>query len=128
MPKAKDAETLLPLTPAVFHILLALSDGERHGYGIMQDVKDQTGGRLRLGPGTLYGCLNRMLDAKLVEESDERPDPELDDQRRRYYRLTDLGSRVSRLEAARLEEAVRAARQKKLLPSVRLSSLGWRFA
>lgn len=128
MPKPKDVQSLLPLTPAVFHILLALSDGERHGYGIMQDVKDQTGGRLKLGPGTLYGCLNRMLGARLVEESDERPDPELDDQRRRYYRLTDLGSRVSRLEAARLEEAVRAARQKKLLPSVRSSRLGWRCA
>lgn len=126
MPKAKVPQSLLPLTPAVFHILLALSDGERHGYGIMKDVKEQTGGRLKLGPGTLYGCLSRMLEARLVEESDERPDPKLDDQRRRYYRLTDLGSRVSRLEATRLEDAVRAARQKKLLPSVRSASLDWR--
>ena len=78
-------EDLLPLTPAVIHILLALADEERHGHGIMLDVV------LHLGPGTLYECLKRMLAAGLVEESDERPDPALDDKRRRYYRLTYLG-------------------------------------
>ena len=118
MAKAIDPQSLLPLPPAVFAILLALWDRERHGYAIMQEVAAQTDERLRLGPGTLYGCLNRMLRAGLVVESDERPDPQLDDQRRRYYRLTDLGRRVSRGEAQRLEAAVRAARGKKLLASI----------
>jgi DNA-binding PadR family transcriptional regulator len=128
MAKGKDPRSLLPLTPAVFQILLALSDQERHGYGIMQEVKHQTRGRLKPGPGTLYGCLNRMLEAGLVEESDERPDPELDDQRRKYYRVTDLGRRVSRLEAECLEEAVQAARLKRLLPAIRSAGLDWRIA
>jgi DNA-binding PadR family transcriptional regulator len=83
-------EALLPLTPPVFHSLLALSDGERHGYSIMREVAADTGGSLQPGPGTLYGCLNSMLSARLVEESEERPDPVLDDER--YYRLTDLGA------------------------------------
>jgi len=126
MAKGKDPRSLLPLTPAVFQILLALSDRERHGYGIMQEVKNQTGGRLNPGPGTLYGCLNRMLEAGLVKESDERPDPELDDERRKYYRVTNLGRHVSRLEAERLEEAVHAARLKKLLPAVQSAGLDWR--
>ena len=101
---------LLPLTPPVFHILLALADEERHGYGIMQDVARQTNDTLQLGPGTLYGCLKRMLAARLVEESDERPDPALDDDRRRYYRMTPLGQRAVRAEARRLADAVTAAR------------------
>src|ERR1700682_3749324 len=101
---------LLPLTPPVFHILLALADEERHGYGIMQDVARQTNDTLQLGPGTLYGCLKRMLAARLVEESDERPDPALDDERRRYYRITDFGARTLRAEAERLAHAVSAAR------------------
>jgi DNA-binding PadR family transcriptional regulator len=100
---------LLPLTPSVFHILLALADEERHGYGIMQDVARQTHDALQLGPGTLYGCLKRMLAAGLVEESDERPDPELDDERRRYYRMTALGRKTVRAEASRLAGAVSAA-------------------
>lgn len=112
MAKAKSPHDLLPLTPSVFHILLALSDEERHGYGIMQDVARQTNDALQLGPGTLYGCLKRMLAAGLVEESDERPDPELDDERRRYYRMTPLGKRVVRAEAERLAGAVMAARTK----------------
>jgi len=107
-------DNLLPLTPPVFHILLALADGERHGYGIMQDVARQTGDRLQLGPGTLYGCLKRMLAARLVEESGERPDPDLDDERRRYYRMTELGRRAVRAEAQRLAAAVDAARAKRL--------------
>src|SRR5258708_30613120 len=115
MPKPPPPETLVPLTPPVFHILVALADQERHGYGIMLDVARQTGDALQLGPGTLYGCLKRMLTAKLVEESDERPDPALDDQRRRYYRITSLGSRVVRAEARRLASAVSAARSRRLL-------------
>lgn len=112
---AASPEQFLPLTPAVFHILLALSDGERHGYGIMQEVAAHSEGALQLGPGTLYGCLKRMLAAGLVEESGERPDPVLDDERRRYYRITGFGERVVRAEASRLAAAVRAARRKRLL-------------
>src|ERR1700693_3346179 len=110
MTKAKAPDNLLPLTPPVFHILLALADEERHGYGIMLDVARQTDDALQLGPGTLYGCLKRMLAAGLVEESDERPDPELDDERRRYYRMTELGQRVVHAEAKRLFGAVTVAR------------------
>ena len=106
MPKQPD---LLPLTPPVFHILLALADEERHGYGIMQDVARQTNDALQLGPGTLYGCLKRMLAAGLVEESDERPDEEHEDARRRYYRMTALGRKTVRAEASRLAGAVSAA-------------------
>jgi len=112
MPKPAPAANLLPLTPPVFHILLALADEERHGYGIMQDVARQTNDALQLGPGTLYGCLKRMLTAGLVEESDERPDTELDDERRRYYRMTALGRDTVRAEASRLAGAVSAAKAK----------------
>src|ERR1035438_8594915 len=108
MTKPQSPHEVLPLTPPVFHILLALADEERHGYGIMQDVARQTNGALQLGPGTLYGCLKRMLAAGLVEESDERPDPALDDERRRYYRMTALGNRAVRAEAQRLTSAVMA--------------------
>lgn len=104
-----------PLTPAVFHILLSLADGEKHGYGIMQEVADRTDGELVMGPGTLYGTLKRMLEAGLVEESGERPDPSSVDQRRRYYRLTSRGRRVAAEEAERLLVLVRAARAKSLL-------------
>ena len=110
MARAKTPQDLLPLTPPVFHILLALSEGERHGYAIMQEVAADTGGSLLLGPGTLYGCLKRMLAAGLVEESDERPDQELDDERRRYYRMTALGRSTVRAEASRLAGAVSAAK------------------
>jgi DNA-binding PadR family transcriptional regulator len=115
MASPKKPDDLLPLTPPVFHILLALADEERHGYGIMLDVARQTGDALQLGPGTLYGCLKRMLAAGLVKESAERPDPALDDERRRYYRMTELGQLVVRAEARRLENAARAARAKRLL-------------
>jgi DNA-binding PadR family transcriptional regulator len=114
MARTQAPQDLLPLTPPVFHILLALADEERHGYGIMLDVARQTQDALQLGPGTLYGCLKRMLAAGLVEESDERPDPSLDDERRRYYRMTDLGQRVVRAETQRLANAVYAARAKRL--------------
>jgi DNA-binding PadR family transcriptional regulator len=112
MAKSKSPQELLPLTQPVFHILLALADEERHGYGIMQDVAAQTGDTLQLGPGTLYGCLKRMLAAGLVEETDERPDPALDDERRRYYRMTPFGKRVVHAEAHRLAGAVNAAMAK----------------
>lgn len=108
-------EQLLPLTPTVFNILLALADGEKHGYGIMLDVETNTDGQMLMGPGTLYGSIKRMLKAGLIEETDERPDPELDDQRRRYYKLSGLGQRALRLEAERLAAQVRVAKTKKLL-------------
>jgi len=111
----RDPGELLPLTPAVLHILLALADEERHGYGIMKEVEARTGGEVRLGPGTLYGSIKRMLADGLIEESDERPDPGLDDQRRRYYRITDFGRRVAGAEAERLQGLIDAARAKKLL-------------
>ena len=110
---------IIPRVPAadtpVFHILLALVGEERHGYGIMQDVARQTDGALQLGPGTLYGCLKRMLAAGLIEESDERPDPALDDERRRYYRLKPLGERAARAEAQRIATALAAAKSKRIL-------------
>ena len=107
-------ESFVPLTPAVFHILLSLAGGDRHGYAIMQDVAESTGGQIRLGPGTLYGTVKRLLEARLIEESDERPDPHLDDERRRYYRLTGAGGRVVRAEAQRYADIVALARGKKL--------------
>ena len=108
-----------PLTPPVFHILLALADEERHGYGIMQDVEAQTSGALQMGPGTLYGCLKRMLAAGLIAEAGERPDPALGpgsgEERRRYYRITALGTRAVRAEAQRMAEALDAARSRRVL-------------
>jgi DNA-binding PadR family transcriptional regulator len=100
----------------MFHILLALADKERHGYHIMREVDERTNGNVKLGPGTLYGSIKRMMADGLIEELEERPDPELDDERRRYYRLTDFGFRVASAEAQRLEQMVRSARAKKLLP------------
>jgi DNA-binding PadR family transcriptional regulator len=108
-------ENMLPLTPAVFHVLLALVEGERHGYAIMQEVTESTRGQIKMGPGTLYGTIKRLLEARLIEESNERPDPELDDERRRYYRLTGLGERVVKAEALRYEQLAKLARRKKLL-------------
>jgi DNA-binding PadR family transcriptional regulator len=104
-----------PLTPAVFHILMALADGERHGYGIMQSVAEETGSLFTMGPGTLYGTIKRMLEAGLIEEAGERPDPALNDERRRYYRITESGMRVASSEAKRLEMLVKMARNKALL-------------
>ena len=108
-------EEFLPLTPAVFHILLALADSERHGYGIMRDIAERTQGAVRMGPGTLYGTIQRMLVDGLIVVADERPDPAHDDERRRYYRVSDLGLRVTRLEAQRLEQLVRLAQAKRVL-------------
>ena len=116
MAKSKiEPESLLPLTPAVFHVLLALADGERHGYAIMQEVTASTDGQIKMGPGTLYGTVKRLLEAELIEESDDRPDAKLDDERRRYYRLTGVGERVVRAEAQRYAAIVAHARGKKLI-------------
>jgi DNA-binding PadR family transcriptional regulator len=104
-----------PLTPAVFHILLALADGEKHGYSIMKDVEAQTAGKVKMGPGTLYGSIKRMLAAGFIEEADERPDPTLDNERRRYYQLSNMGQKVLSAESQRLEQAVQIARQKHVL-------------
>jgi len=109
-------ESLLPLPSAAFHILVALAEGDRHGYAIMQDVAAGTGGRLKLNPGTLYTTIRRLLEQGLVVELDERPDPEEDDERRRYYRLTDMGRDVAKAEAARLQQALAFARQAGLTP------------
>lgn len=105
-----------PLTPAVFHILLALSNGERHGYGIMKQVELDSQGKVNMGAGTLYGSLKRMLDAGLVKESDKRVDPEMDDQRRIYYQLTGLGAKALAAELERYKHLVALAQERKLLP------------
>ena len=111
----RDPETLLPLTPAVFYILLALADCERHGYGIMQEIIAHTNGKVRMGPGTLYGSIKRMQADGLIEEQGPRPGRCSDDERRRYYCLTDFGRRVARAEAQRLAQLVTVARYKRLL-------------
>jgi len=105
----------LPLSPAAFCILLALKDGEKHGYAILREVSAQSNGGVKLLPGTLYNLLKRMLDDGWIEELDERPDPVLDDERRRYYRLSGLGEKVAGREAARLASLVSAARRHGLL-------------
>jgi DNA-binding PadR family transcriptional regulator len=103
------------LTPAMFHILLALAAGEMHGYAIMQEVAILSDGRMSIGPGTLYGSIKKMAAAGLIEESARRPDPSLDDERRRYYRITELGRRVVMAEAERLSGLVREARARRVL-------------
>jgi DNA-binding PadR family transcriptional regulator len=112
---AREPEAQLPLTAATFQILMALADGERHGYAIMREVAEESGGTVRLGPGTLYGSLKRLLEGGLVEEGAERPDPALGEERRRYYRITDFGMAVARAEARRLDGLLRSARLKKLI-------------
>ena len=105
-----------PLTPAVFHILLALSSGERHGYGIMKQVEVDSQGKVTMGPGTLYGSLKRMLDAGLVRESDKRVDPEMDDERRIYYQITGAGAEALTAELERYKRIVSVAQERKLYP------------
>lgn len=105
-----DAQSFLPLKTQWFHILLSLAAGEQHGYGIMQDVLNRTTGKVRLWPATLYGSIKRLIEANLIEESSERPAPELDDARRRYYRLTPFGKQVLEAECERLQELVRTIR------------------
>ena len=102
-------DPLIPLSPAVFHILLSLGEGERHGYALKREIAKRTGGKLKLGPGVLYGSINKMLDLGLIEESDERPDPHLDDERRRYYKITTLGKQTARAEASRMRELAEMA-------------------
>src|SRR5437763_16248928 len=114
-----ESEEVPPLTPAVFHVLLALVDKERHGYAIMQEVTESTKGQIKMGPGTLYGTIKRLLEARMIEESEERPDPELDDERRRYYRLTHLGGTVLAVETQRLAGLVRAARSSKAIRNMK---------
>ena len=110
---ARDPNELLPLPGAQLHILLAVADGEKHGYAIMREVDRMTDGEVTMGPGTLYGTIKRMLAAGLLEETDERPDPELDDERRRYYRATGLGVTALDAETERLQRLVRTAQAKR---------------
>ncbi len=115
-PSPRKLDAFLPLQPATFHILVALAGDDRHGYAIIQDVAARTNGAIRLSPGTLYRSIQRMLEDGLIVESNERPAPEHDDERRRYYRLTPLGSAVAKAEAARLADLVRMARARGLAP------------
>jgi DNA-binding PadR family transcriptional regulator len=108
--KTRAPESLLPLTPAVFHILLAVAEEDRHGYAIIQDVAERTRGEVKLSAGTLYRSIQRMLDDDLLVETSERPAPDEDDERRRYYRITSFGAAVARAETKRLGDLVRIAR------------------
>jgi DNA-binding PadR family transcriptional regulator len=110
-----DPQKFIPLKAHWFHMMLSLAGGEQHGYGIMQEVLNRTTGKVRLWPATLYGSIKRLIEAELIEESDERPAPELDDARRRYYRLTPLGRRVLDAECERLQELVRTIRVKQAM-------------
>jgi DNA-binding PadR family transcriptional regulator len=111
----KTADDHLPLKPVEFHVLLSLADAERHGYGITRDIAGRTSARMRIEPGNLYRSLKAMLDSGLIEESERRPAPDLDDERRRYYRITALGRRVAAAETARLEALVAEARARRWL-------------
>jgi DNA-binding PadR family transcriptional regulator len=122
--RAPIPEGYLPLTPAVLDIMVALGDEELHGYAIMREVRRRTAGKRRLAPGTLYRSLRQMEERGWVAESEERPDPSLDDERRRYYRLTELGRRVALAELERLEDLVSTARSKGFAPSARPSGAG----
>ena len=114
---------MLPLTPLSFHILLALADADRHGYGIIKEVRERTNGEMNPGAGTLYAAVQRMLDDNLVDETNDRPAVG-DDERRRYYRLTEFGRQVARAEALRLARLIRIAADKKLIPEPRFASSG----
>src|SRR4051812_39577373 len=118
MPKSRDpdVDAFLPLPPAVFHILIALADRDRHGYSIMQDVAARTGGKVQLSAGTLYSAVRRMLEQGLIEELAESPDPSSTDERRRYYRLTRFGKRAAAAEVERLNALLKQARATGLVP------------
>jgi DNA-binding PadR family transcriptional regulator len=116
MSRELNAASFLPLPPATFHILLAVADEDRHGYGIIQDVAARTENELKLSAGTLYRSVQRMLEQGLIVEPRERPEPDLDDERRRYYRITALGRKVAEAEARRLSQLVRMARQRGFAP------------
>jgi DNA-binding PadR family transcriptional regulator len=122
MSSTQRIESYLPLTPALFHVLLALSDGDKHGYAILKDVSFRTGDEVRLSTGTLYGIIKRLLNEGLIEESRRRPAAEHDDERRIYYRLTTLGQRVAAAEAERHEKIVALARLKKVLRRPRIAA------
>src|SRR5580704_9130059 len=111
-----DPASLLPLPPATFHILMAVADEDRHGYAIIQDVAERTGGELKLSAGTLYRSIQRMLEQGLLVETQERPAPELDDERRRYYRITAFGAATARAEVGRLNQLVKLARARGFAP------------
>ena len=111
------SKTNAPLTPAVLHILLALSTKERHGYGIMKQVESDSQGKVNMGPGTLYGSIRRIIDAGLIRESDKEIDPEMDDERRVYYKITGLGQKTLAAELQRYREVVAVAKEKRLSPS-----------
>ena len=111
----------LPLTPALFHVLLALADGEKHGYAILKEVAQRTNGKVKLSAGTLYGIIKRLNESGMILEIAARPEIGFDDERRRYYRLTELGRQVAVAEAARLEEMVEMARAKRLVRKPRLA-------
>ena len=113
----KTSETLTPLTPAVFYILLALATGEKHGYEIMKLVKDDSDGKVKMGSGTLYGSIKRMLADQLIEEAGDRVNPTIDDERRRYYQLTALGRQALNIEMQRYIEVVSIARKRNLAPN-----------
>ncbi len=121
MTRKKEIDSFLPLTPAMFHVLLALADGEKHGYAILKEVARRTDDKVRLSAGTLYGNLARLESAGLIVESDRRPEVGLDDERRRYYRLTELGRHVAVAEAERMQEALAQAHAKKLFRKTKLA-------
>jgi DNA-binding PadR family transcriptional regulator len=109
-----DVDDFLPLPASAMHVIVALAGGEKHGWAIMREVEELSGGAVKMGPGTLYGSIKRMIDQGLIEETDTRPDPTLDDERRRYYRLTGLGERVGAAENERLRRLVTVATKRKL--------------
>jgi DNA-binding PadR family transcriptional regulator len=119
MTKRRNPEECLPLTPAMFEVLIALADGEKHGYAVLKEVARRSAGRVTLSPGTLYAILRRFVADGIVVESEERPDPALDDERRRYYAVTDFGRAVAHAEARRMETALGMARAKSLIPRAR---------
>ncbi len=114
----KKPEDFLPLPSSSFHVLLVLADDERHGYAIMREVERISEGAVRMGPGTLYGTIKRLLEAGMIEESGERPDPDLDDERRRYYRITGLGQRVVTAEVRRLSTMIERSVMRRLAPNL----------
>jgi len=121
MSRPRETEEQLPLTPAMFHVLLALAEEEMHGYAILKEVERRTEGKVRLSAGTLYGIIKRLNEEGWIVESNKRPAAGLDDERRRYYRLTEVGRRVAVSEAQRLEELLKMARSKKLFSKPKLA-------
>ncbi|HXW04160.1 MAG TPA: PadR family transcriptional regulator [Vicinamibacterales bacterium] len=118
---SRDPASLLPLTPGMFQVLIALADGEKHGYAILKEVARRTGGEVTLSPATLYTIIRRFVQEGVIGETAERPNPALDDERRRYYRLTPYGRKVAHAEASRMAAALGMARAKKLIPKVKLA-------